>query len=377
MKQIEIVTPYNVHSSPEASQAPIALISHSKRYILMEKEVAKERGLNLSHPGTEPMDRERFRSHFDQLGTSIDHASTGKIFRRAALRKDDEIQEARISISHDGVYATAVCIAVDAGEPLYPDFTIDTGAGPPLHRLTDSDRKQDLNVDMAEYNNGNSASSTIAATVLPPDISEPEHGVEAIPEGVKDVKEEKPPKGHTKEHPLESNEAPDGRTNAIEYDTESPKKETKERVVLLVDAFSRDMMPSSKLWNHEHPPIHIDQDKRSRSDEDEEKPTQKSNKATEVRSEHPEDPFFREEEPPHVHIGTTLPFLDLYADEPKRRKKRAKAELHAQGETHPSQTPKVDQEEERLESAKNPEETSGVTKKRGRGRPKKIAEEQQ
>ena len=59
-----------------------------------------------------------------------------EIYRRRRLIRDEERQEADLSISHDGEYAFAVCLALNEevdsiGHEDKP--VLDDGSGPPIH----------------------------------------------------------------------------------------------------------------------------------------------------------------------------------------------------------------------------------------------------
>ena len=160
MKQVRIVAPSNNDArrplpnqqplppnrqaaEEPAPPAPIAVISPARRYIVMDETVARERGLDLTARAPAPENRVHYRAHCNRLGLPEGLANSARLYRRAARTLENDKQEARISISHDGHYATAVCIAVPLEQPKHPRITIDMGMGPPMHRPLDSDRGYD------------------------------------------------------------------------------------------------------------------------------------------------------------------------------------------------------------------------------------------
>jgi len=56
-----------------------------------------------------------------------------RIIRRRLLIKEEDKQLADLSISHDGEYAIAVCMALDEASDEHPDPVIDHGIGKPIH----------------------------------------------------------------------------------------------------------------------------------------------------------------------------------------------------------------------------------------------------
>ena len=250
MKQVEIVTPGNdapawlderirkpfnprIRSTSGPSQGPTAIISPTKRYILMNEDVAKQRGLDRSLSKNNEKDRQHFRSYCEQAGLSTHYADSAKIYRRSALYDDNDIQEARISISHDGSLAAAVCIAVDAGEHSYPQITIDTGAGPPMHRPLDSDLKQDADLHSQEHGEDAADPSTgVEATQQDPDVSARQHETEDVAAEEDGMEEEQE---STKEPMLESNTVPWVLAGATEARFEKPKATRDVSVLLLED----------------------------------------------------------------------------------------------------------------------------------------------
>lgn len=106
----------------------------------MAPEVAQKRGLrdrhsNFTHIYGEVVNG-RFVQNFLPKGEAAPQIKTASKFivRRARI-KDEEQQIAEISISHDGDYSVAVCMALD--EPLKRknavEYLVDDGLGEPLH----------------------------------------------------------------------------------------------------------------------------------------------------------------------------------------------------------------------------------------------------
>ncbi|KAL8759295.1 MAG: hypothetical protein Q9184_003658 [Pyrenodesmia sp. 2 TL-2023] len=108
--------------------------------ILMAPEVAQKRGLregqsNFTHIYGEVVNG-RFLQDFLPKGEAAPRIKTAdKFIVRRARIKEEEQQIAEISISHDGDYSAAVCMALD--EPLEGkdavEYIVDDGVGEPLH----------------------------------------------------------------------------------------------------------------------------------------------------------------------------------------------------------------------------------------------------
>ena len=330
MKQVEIVTATNNLPDPvdeeteksfhacsrsmsASSQSPIALISPTKRYILMDENVAKERGLNLTFPTKSETNRDHFRAYCKQAGLPKSYADSAKIHKRSAIHDDNDIQEAKISISHDGEYATAVCIAVDAGEPSYPDVTIDAGAGPPMHSPLDSDLKQDPNFYMEDGDDGPPESSIGGGAMQHSIMLGRQNGMEDAVTGHERIRG----KGPAKVPSLESSEALDAIPKVTSNNAEDPKEATFD-----LDALESPLPPDAGRGQEDE--VHL---------------------AGKDQAEH-------------------------------HRPKKDRIEPLALEEEPSVQPTNVEAEEEIPKSGKKLAKTTSPTKKRGRGRPKKVADEQ-
>lgn len=106
----------------------------------MEEGVARLRGLrgfNRDETQTPPMVVSQY-SYGKLLGDNFveskDHGAQ-KFFKRRARIANEDRQLAQLSISHDGGYATAVCIALDEEVDIAhrKPMIIDDGSGDPLH----------------------------------------------------------------------------------------------------------------------------------------------------------------------------------------------------------------------------------------------------
>lgn len=102
--------------------------------VVMDPLVAGKRGLCKS------------QSRFGNIYGIVDHGrfvvdeqpetpTSRKYFVRRTRVKDEEQQVAEISISHDGAYAVAVCMALDEPQDGRDtiEYTFDDGSGEPLH----------------------------------------------------------------------------------------------------------------------------------------------------------------------------------------------------------------------------------------------------
>ncbi|KAL9613615.1 MAG: hypothetical protein Q9167_001843 [Letrouitia subvulpina] len=116
---------------------PWALIRPATRNVLMDKEVAKARGLGefLILPNQEPVtDRE--------IQPGEGRQNDSKYIERRLYAKEEDYQVAELSISHDADYAVAVCMALDQPrEDVGPaEPIIDNGLGEPIHEPSWGDR---------------------------------------------------------------------------------------------------------------------------------------------------------------------------------------------------------------------------------------------
>ena len=121
---------------------PEALVDPPRRDVVMEESVARLRGLrkfsaetSLNKHKHPPLSGQRHGTIVDGkfIEDNSSHAKT--FFRRRTKIKEEDRQAAEISISHDGEYAIAVCMALneEASEARGEPAIIDDGTGPPLH----------------------------------------------------------------------------------------------------------------------------------------------------------------------------------------------------------------------------------------------------
>ena len=112
----------------DKSTKTVALVDPVCNTVEMNHRIADKRGLRgfescrLDHDGTAVSTKQNVK----QLRPQISE-------RRRRI-KEHERQTAEINISHDGDYATAVCMAFDSPD-LHPEGRriVDTGVGPPMH----------------------------------------------------------------------------------------------------------------------------------------------------------------------------------------------------------------------------------------------------
>ena len=129
-----------------SSKRIYALVDPPAKMVAMDESVAKIRGLRGYGPNHSKNRRADFQSGPCVYGTIHDNSfqetkpSDGKRFLIRRLRiKAAERQVAEVSISHDGDYAVAVCMAVD--EPVLPvnpseqSMIIDDGSNDSIHEL--------------------------------------------------------------------------------------------------------------------------------------------------------------------------------------------------------------------------------------------------
>ncbi|KAI4161123.1 MAG: hypothetical protein LQ342_005161 [Letrouitia transgressa] len=116
---------------------PWALIRPATRSVVMDKKVAKARGLDQfsPFPNRGPVaDRE--------IQPSEGCQNNSKYTERRLYAKEEDYQVAELSISHDADYVVAVCMALDQPcEDMGPAGPIiDDGSGEPIHEPVWGDR---------------------------------------------------------------------------------------------------------------------------------------------------------------------------------------------------------------------------------------------
>ena len=114
----------------------------------MKVQVAISRGLQGFDPG-KPLAVQSPKSAEAISGEVVEGnfvpgtgASTKQFVLRKRLVQEKDRQVAELSISHDGPYATAVCMALDQESEDFgtPVFILDDGSGSPLHEPIWGDR---------------------------------------------------------------------------------------------------------------------------------------------------------------------------------------------------------------------------------------------
>ena len=116
----------------------VALIDPSCDRIAMSPRVATRRGLRGFTPASSGlyqsslMTKDELRlGMWDSQSTETDHLIN--YYRKSYVKSSDR-QVAKLSISHDGDYAVATCIAADHEGSAVPEQTInDYGVGPSFH----------------------------------------------------------------------------------------------------------------------------------------------------------------------------------------------------------------------------------------------------
>ncbi|KAI4211784.1 MAG: hypothetical protein LQ351_005424 [Letrouitia transgressa] len=116
---------------------PLALIRPATRCVLLDKEVAKARGLDefSTLPNQRPVANREVQS-------SEECQNDSKYTERRLIAKEEDYQAAELSISHDGDYAVAVCMALDqpCEDVGQAGPIVDDGSGEPIHEPIWGDR---------------------------------------------------------------------------------------------------------------------------------------------------------------------------------------------------------------------------------------------
>ena len=120
------------------------LISPPTRLVIMNTLIAEARGLkNVALEGKQGASSRvltevppKIRTFAQKHGFSINEP----LFLRQLLSKEEDKRLADVSISHDGEYATAVCLALDEEIEGVLDPIVDFGDGDPLHEPKWGDR---------------------------------------------------------------------------------------------------------------------------------------------------------------------------------------------------------------------------------------------
>ena len=137
MHEISVIPPLYESSQYFNSTKPVALIDPVCDTIIMSEDVATLRQLKrFGHryqksvvSGT--VDGIKTTRRLDEYVTE-DVGGARQTTRRSRVKPTDR-QVAELSISHDGPYAVAVCMALDTEISRTPDRIVDDGTGEPKH----------------------------------------------------------------------------------------------------------------------------------------------------------------------------------------------------------------------------------------------------
>ena len=167
MSEISIVEPQKKYLLESMTEKPSILIDPHRQDVVMNAAVAKIRGLRtVAIPRAEGVEEVPYSEHCRGVIMNGEFVETksgeaARFFKRRARIADEDRQLADVSISHDGKYAVAVCIALDEktdNVQLKPPI-IDDGTTNPLHEPEWGDEgwfgpKDDNNKDNGEATDG-------------------------------------------------------------------------------------------------------------------------------------------------------------------------------------------------------------------------------
>lgn len=125
---------------------PFILIEPMPPYVVMDSQIAVSRGIRGFSPERPDEALPVGSSVSGQLvdGNFIPGRGPGmkEFVLRKGLVKMDDRQMAELSISHDGSYVIAVCMALDeeAKDSESPPYLADNGSGDPIHEPIWGDR---------------------------------------------------------------------------------------------------------------------------------------------------------------------------------------------------------------------------------------------
>ena len=112
----------------------VALIDPICNTVEMNERVATVRGLRIPEFQRERLTKGAFEVQEGGDETAESQGAKCVTFYRRSKIEEFERQTAEISISHDGDYAVAVCMAIDSPKPSPTDTHIfDDGSGSPIH----------------------------------------------------------------------------------------------------------------------------------------------------------------------------------------------------------------------------------------------------
>ena len=113
---------------------PVLSVNAPGQYVFMDEGIAQIRGLRGFNNKVENWADHSRHLRNEQFSKNQSSETKGLIKRRVRITDDDR-QLAELSISHDGNYATAVCMALDEkgdNAQQKPDI-VDDGVGDPIH----------------------------------------------------------------------------------------------------------------------------------------------------------------------------------------------------------------------------------------------------
>ncbi|KAI4138867.1 MAG: hypothetical protein L6R39_006570 [Caloplaca ligustica] len=149
VRDISILSPADLsrhlQEGPTNVKLQALVASENMVRIVMDPDVARTRGLSskggYQNHYEHAIDSQVVPKLLNDKGASA--GGTGReFFIRRKRFKEEEQQVAEINISHDGDYATAVCLALDEPQEMKArcEYVVDDGSGEPLHEPTWGDR---------------------------------------------------------------------------------------------------------------------------------------------------------------------------------------------------------------------------------------------
>ena len=140
MGDISVTVPQKRYLAGLANEKAWLLVDPPRQKIVMDEGVAKLRGLRCLSEDTTPNPVPNHPEHFygeiwNGEFVETRNREAKKFFTRRARIEEQDRQLAEVSISHDGEYAMAVCIALDeeVSKAQQKPLIIDKGSGDPLH----------------------------------------------------------------------------------------------------------------------------------------------------------------------------------------------------------------------------------------------------
>ncbi|KAL6717078.1 hypothetical protein ACLMJK_004992 [Lecanora helva] len=131
MQEISIVRP---PGQVDEDGGPIALVDPVCNTIEMNEHVAALRGLGRFTSKSLGYGKSLVSGKHDDSESVQGQKGKDAIFERRHRIQESDRQCVEVSISHDGAYATAICIGFDSPETNSPALRItDDGSGPPIH----------------------------------------------------------------------------------------------------------------------------------------------------------------------------------------------------------------------------------------------------